>query len=124
MGFSGGSVGKESACNAGDPGLIHVLGRSSVEGNGNLLQYSCLGNPMDREAWQATVRGVTGVGHNLAIKPPFNVYTLEANQTSISKHLLAIVLHHLCLDRNIQKFPDQYGNLVSVQPLESSMCVC
>ena len=45
--FAGGSDGKESACNAGDPGS----GRSSGEGNGNPLQYSCLENSMDREAW-------------------------------------------------------------------------
>ena len=45
--FPGGSVGKESACNAGDPGSIPGLGRSPGEGNGNLLQYSCLENPMD-----------------------------------------------------------------------------
>ena len=47
-----------SASNAGDPGLIPGLGRSPGEGNGNPLQYSCLENPMDRGAWQATVRGV------------------------------------------------------------------
>ena len=47
-GFPGGSDGKESACNAEDPGSILGLGRSSGEGNGNPLQYSCLGNPMDR----------------------------------------------------------------------------
>ena len=47
-GFSGGASGKESTCNAGDMGLIPVLGRSPAEGNGNLLQYSCLGNFMDR----------------------------------------------------------------------------
>ena len=51
--------GKESACNAGDLGLIAGSGRSPGEGNGNPLQYSCLENPMDREAWQTTVRGVT-----------------------------------------------------------------
>ena len=58
MGFPDGSVGKDSACNAGDLGLIPGLGRSSGEGNGYLLQYSCLGNPMDREAWWATVHRV------------------------------------------------------------------
>ena len=41
----------------GDPGLIPGLGRSPAEGNGNPLQYSCLGNPMDRRAWWATVHG-------------------------------------------------------------------
>ena len=58
-GFSGGSEGKASACNAGDPGSIPGLGRSPGEGNGNPLQYSCLENAMDRGAWQATVHGVT-----------------------------------------------------------------
>ena len=49
LGFPGGSAGKESACNAGDP--IPGWGRSPGEGNGNPLQYSYLGNPMDRGAW-------------------------------------------------------------------------
>ena len=48
--FHGGSDGKESACNAGDPGLIPELGGSPGEGNGYLLQSSCLENPMDRGA--------------------------------------------------------------------------
>ena len=54
----GGSEGKASACNVGDPGFIPGLGRSPGEGNGNPLQYSCLENPMDGEAWWATVHGV------------------------------------------------------------------
>ena len=58
MGFPGGSDSKESACNAGDLGLIPGLGRSPEEGNDNPLQYSCLENPMDRGAWWVTVRGV------------------------------------------------------------------
>ena len=58
MGFPGGSEGKASACNAGDPGSIPGSRRSPGEGNGNPLQYSCLENPMDREAWWATVHGV------------------------------------------------------------------
>ena len=53
------SVGKESACSAGNPGLIPGLGRSPGEGNGNPLQYSCLKNPMDRAAWEVAVHGVT-----------------------------------------------------------------
>ena len=55
----GGSDGKESAYNAGDPGSIPRLGRFPGEGNGNPLQYSCLENPMERGAWRATVHGVT-----------------------------------------------------------------
>ena len=56
-GLPWGSDGQESACNPGDPGLIPGSGRSPGEGNGNSLQYSCLENPMDRGAWQATVLG-------------------------------------------------------------------
>ena len=48
MGFPGGSVSKNSTCNAGDPGSVPGLGKSPGEGNGNPLQYSCLGNFMDR----------------------------------------------------------------------------
>ena len=51
-------VGKESTCNAGDPGFIPGLGRSPGEDNGNPLQYSCLGNPMDRGAWWGAVHRV------------------------------------------------------------------
>ena len=76
VGFPGGSVGKESACNAGDclqcrrPRFDPSVGRFPGEGNGNPLQHSCLGNPMDRGAWWATVHGVTRVRHDLATKPP------------------------------------------------------
>ena len=54
-----GSVDKDSACNAGDTGSIPGLGRSPGGGHDNPLQYSCLGNSMDREAWQAIVHRVT-----------------------------------------------------------------
>ena len=59
MDFPGGSDGEESACNAGDSGSIPGLGRSSGEGNGNRLQYSCLQNSMVRGAWRAAAHGVT-----------------------------------------------------------------
>ena len=65
-----GSDSKESACNTGDLGLIPRPGISPGERNDNLFQYSCLGYPTDRGAWQATVHGVTRVRHNLATKPP------------------------------------------------------
>ena len=58
MEFPGGSGGKESACNAGDPASIPGLGRSPGEGNGNPLQYSYLEDSMDRGAWLAKVQGV------------------------------------------------------------------
>ena len=59
MGFPGDSDGKEYACNAGDLDLIPRSGRFPGEDNGYPLQYSCLENPMDQEAWWATVHGVT-----------------------------------------------------------------
>ena len=52
------SDGKASACNAGDPSSVPGKGRSSGEGNGNPLQYSCLENPVDGGAWRATVHGI------------------------------------------------------------------
>ena len=58
LSFSDASVGIESACDVGDGSLIPRSGRSHGGGNGNPLQYSCLGNPMDRGAWWATVHGV------------------------------------------------------------------
>ena len=64
VGFPDSSVGKESTCNAEDPGLIPVSGRSPGEGIGYPLQYSCLENPMDGEAWWAAVHGVAKRGHN------------------------------------------------------------
>ena len=69
-GFPCSSVGKETACSAGDLGLIPVWGRSPGEGNGNPLWYSCLENSMHRGAQQATIHGVKRVGHDLATKPP------------------------------------------------------
>ena len=74
MDFPGGSDGKASVYNVGDPGSIPGLGRSLGEGNGNPLQYSCLENPMDRGAWQTPgklsgrVHGVARVRRDLVIK--------------------------------------------------------
>ena len=70
--FLNGSVGKESAYNARDMGLIPGSGRSPGEVSGNPLQYSCLGNPMERKAWWAAVHRVARVGHNLGTKPPYS----------------------------------------------------
>ena len=58
LGFPGGSEVKASACNAGDQGLIPGSGRSPGEGSGNLLQYSCLENSVDRGDWRATDHGI------------------------------------------------------------------
>ena len=59
--FPGSSDGKESACNAGDPGSIPESGRSPGEGNSNPLQYSCLENPMDKRAWEMITKSQNGL---------------------------------------------------------------
>ena len=64
------SVGKESACNAGDLDLIPGLGRSLGKGNGKPLQCSGLENPMNRGGWQATVQGFARVRHDSETKSP------------------------------------------------------
>ena len=70
--FPGGSVVKNMPFSVGDVYLIPGSGGSPGEGNGNPLQYSCLGNPMDREAWQATFHRVARDGYDLSTKlsPP------------------------------------------------------
>ena len=73
MGFPDGSVVKNLPASAGDVGSVPELGRSPGEGNGNPLQYSCLENPMDRGAWQATVHRVT--------KESGTTYQLNSNYT-------------------------------------------
>ena len=69
LGFPGDSVVNNPPASAGDVGLIPGLGRSPGEKNGNPLQYSCLGNPTDREAWRASPWGHKRVRHDLATKP-------------------------------------------------------
>ena len=101
--------GKKSACNAGDMGSIPGLGRSPGEGNGNLLQYSCLGNPMDRGAWKAIVHGVsesltqlsnwTTAGHTvpIALNP---CQHLALSAVIILAILLHFVFEKLCWHNN------------------------
>ena len=68
-GCQSGSVVKNPPAGTGDMGLILGFGRSPGEGNGNPLQYPCLGNPMDRGAWKDTVHGVARVRHSVTTKP-------------------------------------------------------
>ena len=84
-GFPASSAGKESACNAGDPGSIPGLGRSPGEGNGYPLQYSCLENSMDRGAWQAIVHGVAKSQTQLNSFHSFTVDRLRSCHTKQSK---------------------------------------
>ena len=81
-GFPGGSVVKNLLTSAGDMGSIPGTRRSPGERNGNPLQYSCLGNPMDRGAWQATVNRVAKrVRHNLVTKQQLLVSLPEIGLT-------------------------------------------
>ena len=68
---------QEISCNAGDLGWIPGSGRCPGEGKGNTLQYSGLGNPIDRGAWQATVHRVARVGHDLVLK--HHQWQIDAN---------------------------------------------
>ena len=77
--------GKESACQAGDLGSIPGSGRSSGEGNGNPLKYSCLENPMGRGAWLGIVHGVIRVGHNLATTTKSAQLLVHFKSVSINK---------------------------------------
>ena len=79
----GGSVDKESACNAQDLGLIPGSGRSLGEENGNPLQYSCLENPMDRGAWWATVHGVARSRTQLSVTFNFQCLPEAYDKTRI-----------------------------------------
>ena len=78
--FPSGSDGKEFACNAGDLASIPGLGRFPGERNGYSLQYSCLGSPMDRGTWWATVHGVAKRQSQLSIQTP------TYNKVTIIKH--------------------------------------
>ena len=82
-GFPGGLDGKASACNAGGPGSIPGLERSPGEGNNNPLQYSCLGNPMDGEAWQATVHVIAKSWTRLS-NFTFTFFTLFKGATQVT----------------------------------------
>ena len=81
--FPCGSAGKESACDVGDQGSIPGLGKSFGGGHGNPLQYSCLENPMDRGAWQASVHGVAK-SRTLLSDFTFHFHALEEMATHSS----------------------------------------
>ena len=93
MDFPGGSVSQESTGTAGDLCSIPGWGKSPGEGNGTLLQYFCLGNPMDREAWWATVHGIARAGHGLETKSSHNTSvkrSFQINKKTRSNSMLSI----------------------------------
>ena len=85
MDFPGGSDSQESACNAGDLGLIPGLGRSLRERNGYPPQYSCLENSIDRGAWQATVHGVTNKHKSECTKTHTHTHTHTHTRKAIEQ---------------------------------------
>ena len=90
-GFPGGSVVKNLPANTGDMGLISDLGRYSGEGNGKPLQYSCLGNPMDRGAWWSTVHGVAKSWTQLSNWTTSTTYTKYHRLLSCFSHVQLLV---------------------------------
>ena len=104
-GFPGDSVVKNLPANAGDVGSVSGLGQPPGEGNGNPLQYSCLGNPMDRGAWQAMVHGGhKKVGEDLATKTNRSAWHRASSHLEAGLFLLpgrsSVRLnrkHHSCL---------------------------
>ena len=88
--FLDGPVVKSPSASAGHLGSIPGSGRTSGEGHGNPLQYSCLENPMDRGAWQATVHGVTRVGQDLASKLLLTTDTRDSLLAQSVKNLPAM----------------------------------
>ena len=78
---------KNPPANPGDMGSISRSGRSLRKGNGNPLQYSCLGNPMDREAWQATVCGLTKSWTPLSARAHTHTEVLWAKVHGVAKEL-------------------------------------
>ena len=85
-GLPGASDSKEFACNAGDLGLTPGSGRSPGEGNDNLLQHSCLENPMDRGAWRAVVHGVPKKSDTTERRARTHKHTKESDTTERHTH--------------------------------------
>ena len=115
--------GKESACNAGDAGYadsIPGLGRSPGVGNGNPLQYSCLGNSTDREAWQATVRRVQSWMQLSLLACRFGVSRRKMNHFTSFKNLSRFgeqcLLPHFMKEGDLRRYePLIYGKLKGLE---------
>ena len=103
LGFPCGSTGKESACNAGDLCSIPGLARSPGERKGSPLQYSCLGNPVDRGAWWAVIHGITKkpntsqrISNNIGINKSQSSYKALQSDSCSQKWVYPECLMWLC----------------------------
>ena len=113
LGLSWGLDGKRSTCNAGDSGSIPGLGRSSGEGNGYPLQYSCLEKPVDRGAWQTSAHGVAKSGTQLS-----NTHTMKYYSATEDNEILPFAmwmdLESIMLHKRSQKEKDKYSMLSTI----------
>ena len=107
--FPHSSVGKESTCNAGEPGSIPVSRRFLGKGSGIPFQNSCLENPMDRGACQATVHGFARVRHGLATKPPPIPLRLTGLISAVQGTLKSLLQYHI----NSSGFSPVYGTTLT-----------
>ena len=106
--FPGGSDGKESFCNARDAGLIPQSEGSSGEGNGNPLQYSCQGNPMDRGAWRSTIHGVakSQTQHDWMIFPCLLGFSGEKKKVYVCVCMCVCVCVCVCMKSKVKYYFD------------------
>ena len=133
MGFPDGSVDKESTCigDIGNVGLIPESGSTPGGGNGNPLQYSCLGNPMNRGAWWTPVHGVTRVRHNLVTKPPvlqtsFSPYIFPCHVYTGLYLILGFVMSSVvaCVDEHLVATCAAVRGTVHIPRTRAFLCVC
>ena len=113
LGFPGGSEVKASACNAGDLGSIPGLGRSSGEGNGNLLQYSCLENPMDGGAW-----GLQSTGSQSLTRLSDFTHSLNHQRLTLYRDSGFPAFHCMTVTRKVCQNADSWVLVISSVGLE------
>ena len=116
--FPGGSDGKESTCQCRRLRFDPWVGKIPGEGNGNPLQYSCLGNPMDRGAWQATVHGVSKSQTQLSMHTPmlkcqYNNFLLD--RLPVNSLILGCGLRECVLSASVLVWRSFLGSLLRAE---------
>ena len=119
----GGSDSKEPACTAEDPGWIPGWGISPGRGNGNPVQYSCLGNPMDRGAWRAIIYGFTRVRHCWVTKPPPCLILLQGGNGLYwgKKHLERIMCFNSVMENSCRVANDDVSRPATMAKWKGSL---